>query len=108
MRSCSPMTSSRNCSASRTRINFVVPAMLLSRRRKSLSPRHGPGLAKTLIAGAIDQFARPKRRIKFCKGLHLGGGGSLREMDRAQLLRVFEPGGGKQFGQRVQGGVMII
>ena len=29
-------------------------------------------------------------------------------MDWAELLRVFEPGGGEEFGQRVQGGVMII
>jgi len=29
-------------------------------------------------------------------------------MDRADLLRVFEPRGGEKFGQRAQRGVMIV
>src|SRR5713226_3788130 len=78
------------------------------RRRETVRPRHGPGLAKTRIAGAVDQFARAKRRVKLGERPYLGGGSPLRKMDRPQFLRMFEPGGGDKFGQCMQGGVMII
>src|SRR5258708_24065422 len=78
------------------------------RRCETVGPCHRPGLTKARVAGAVDQFARAQRRIEFCECLHLGGGGSLREMDRAQLSRMFKPGGGEEFGQRVQGGVMVV
>src|SRR5258705_3750627 len=80
----------------------------LPRRRKLFRPRHGPGLAKARVAGAVDQFTRAKRRIELRERPHLGDGCSLREMNRADLLRMFEPGGGEQFGQRMQRGVVVI
>src|SRR6202047_4767631 len=70
--------------------------------------RHRPGVAEAYIVGAVDQFARTKRRIELREGADLGGGGTLREMDRAQLLRMIEAGGAEQFGQRMQRGVVII
>src|SRR5258705_10603570 len=91
------------CFAGTTRERRASP-----RRCETVGPCHRPGLTKARVAGAVDQFARAQRRIEFCECLHLGGGGSLREMDRAQLSRMFEPGGGKQLGQRLQGGVMVI
>src|SRR5207302_4857827 len=91
-----------------SRPGMTVLSTSSPRRRETVCPRHRPGVAEARVAGAVDQFARAQRRIELGECLHLGGGGSLREMDRAELLRVFEPGGGEEFGQRVQGGVMII
>ncbi len=46
----------------------VLPTLISSRRslpqRERIRPRHGPGLAKARIGGAVDQFARPQRRIE--------------------------------------------
>ena len=65
-----------------------------SRKRESLVPSiSSPG---------------PQRRIELRECLHLGRGRPLREMDRPQLLRMFQPRGGEQLGQRVQGGVVKI
>src|SRR5258707_3713976 len=89
------------CSAGTRRERRASP-----RRCETVGPCHRPGLTKARIAGPVDQFARAQRRIELCKCLHLGGGGSLREMDRAELLRVFEPGAGEELGQRVHGGAM--
>src|ERR1700719_1953911 len=80
----------------------------LARRLERVGARHRPSLAEAQIAGAVDQLARTQRRIKLREGADLGGGGALREMDRAQLLRMIEAGGAEQFGQRMQRGVVII
>jgi hypothetical protein len=74
----------------------------LPRRSERFRPRHRPGLAKAQIAGAVDQFARPKRRIQPIEGSDFGGRASLRKMDRPDLLRMIEPGGGNELGQRMQ------
>src|SRR5260370_21328308 len=79
-----------------------------STRRERFRPRQRPGVAKTRIAGAVDQLAREKRRIELHERFDLGRGGALRKMDRPQFLRMFEARRGEKFRQRMQGGVMII
>src|SRR3954471_20521720 len=80
----------------------------LPRRLERIRARHCPGIPEAWIAGAVDQLTRTQRRIEPCKRQHLGAGGSLREMDRLDLLGMLEACSGEQFRQRVQRGVMII
>jgi hypothetical protein len=69
------MTMSRNCSASKIRIedSIVIPegmahagalrnneAKILPHRGKTFCSRHRPGLAESRVIGAIDQLARTK------------------------------------------------
>src|SRR3982074_2094472 len=78
------------------------------RSRERLRPRHRPGLAKAPVAGAVDQLSRAKRRIELRERTDLCRRDSLREMDRPDILGMFEACGCDQLRQRMQGGVMII
>src|SRR5215469_5565904 len=107
MPSCSPMTNRPRCSAWKIRIRTCLRARHsgalaeqanpesgagLSRRRKRIRTRHGPGVAEAAIFGPLQELAGPKRRIKLRERADLGGGGSLGEVDRPQILRMFETG----------------
>src|SRR5450755_3294784 len=78
------------------------------RGRKTVRARHPPRIAVARIVGAVEQFARTQRRIKPGEGGDVRRRGALREMDRPQILRMLEAGGGEQFRQRMQRRVVII
>src|SRR6476646_4944001 len=80
----------------------------LPRRLERIRPRHSPSIGKARIAGAIDQLSRTQPRVQLSERADLGGGGSLREMNRPQILRMFKAGRGQELGQRMQRRVVII
>src|SRR6516165_2527983 len=77
----------------------------LSRRRKRIRTRHGPGVAEAAIFGPLQELTGPKRRIKLRERADLGGRGSLGEVDRPQILRMFEAGCRAQLRTRMHGRV---
>src|SRR3954468_10212804 len=82
--------------------------LALQRRLERLRPRHPPSITEACVFGTFEQLARTQRGIELREGFHVRRRGTLGEVDRAQLLRMFETGRGDQLGQRVQRRKVII
>ena len=73
----------------------------MSGRRERFGPRHLPGLPPRLVVRAGDELAALQRRIEFGEGHHFV---TLTRRDKCsgwKFVRMLEPRGGGQLGQRM-------